>query len=76
MFWEKSLSSHFLLRKVTFELLCFGKSHFRVSLFAERLLLSHLGVGAVAAAGVTGGKWECPGGGGDRLYVGVSGPWR
>ena len=78
--------SDFVLGEVTFESLffksfsshvfCFGKSQFRITLFAERLLLSHLGVGAVVAAGVTGGKWEYPGGVGGSLYVGVSGPWR
>ena len=31
--------------------------------------------GSVRAARVTGGRWECQGGGGDRWQVGVSGPW-
>ena len=45
-------------------------------MFTEKLLLSHFGVGAVAAAGVTGGKGEYQGGGVDSLCVGVSGTWR
>ena len=69
--------SHFIFAQITFEKLSHLHFTFGSSPSVERhegaWVFSKVGGGRVTAAGVTAGRWECQGGDGDRLQVGVSG---
>ena len=68
-FEGKLLLSHFVFKRIVFE-----KPGAGFGLGLSRAT-SKVGVGRVRAVGLTAGRWECQGGGGVRLQLGVSGLW-